>query len=77
MKKTSLFLALLFSTNFASAQICKLANKIPLPGDGGWDYITVDEAANTIYTSHGNIVQIINAVDGKLIATIENLNGVH
>ncbi|MDD4992215.1 MAG: hypothetical protein PHR83_08290 [Paludibacter sp.] len=80
MKKTRFLLILLFSVSLISAQttqICKLSAKIPLPGDGGWDYITVDEATNTVYTSHGNIVQVINAVDGKLIATIENLNGVH
>jgi YVTN family beta-propeller protein len=77
MKKITLFLALLISCSFLHAQSAKVINRFPLPGDGGWDYITVDEAANTVYISHGNIVQVINATDGKLIATIENLNGVH
>ncbi|MEI8084785.1 MAG: hypothetical protein WCG93_01085 [Paludibacter sp.] len=78
--KKSIFLAAIlvgFSTFSFAQSSCKLVNRFPLPGDGGWDYITVDEAANTVYTSHGNIVQAINATDGKLIATISNLNGVH
>lgn len=77
MKKVLFFVTVLISASLLHAQNAKVVNRFPLPGDGGWDYITVDEAANTVYTSHGNIVQAINAIDGKLIATIENLNGVH
>lgn len=77
MKKVLFFIAFLITGSLLHAQSTKVVNRFPLPGNGGWDYITVDEAANTVYTSHGNIVQAINAVDGKLIATIENLSGVH
>ena len=79
MKKTFFLIPILigFSTISFAQSTCKLVNRIHLDGDGGWDYITVDEAANIVYTSHGNIVQAINANDGKLIATISNLNGVH
>jgi YVTN family beta-propeller protein len=77
MKKVLFFAAILISCFTLQAQHAKVVNRFSLPGDGGWDYITVDEATNTVYTSHGNIVQVMNAADGKLIATIENLNGVH
>jgi Uncharacterized conserved protein len=77
MKRVLFFVVVLISASLLNAQNAKVVNRFPLPGDGGWDYITVDEAANTVYTSHGNIVQVINATDGQLIATIENLSGVH
>ena len=79
MKKSIFVTAFLISLcAFLSAQSgCKLVNKIHLEGDGGWDYITVDETTNTAYTSHGNIVQAVNLNDGKLLGTISNLNGVH
>ncbi len=77
MKKLLFLVAILISGSSMSAQNAKVAHRFPLSGDGGWDYITVDETTNRVYTSHGNIVQVINAADGKLVATIENLSGVH
>lgn len=77
MKKLLFLAAILISGSLISAQNSKVAHRFPLSGDGGWDYITVDETTNRVYTSHGNIVQVIDATDGNLVATIENLNGVH
>jgi len=80
MKKISFFLTLLFSVSIISAQtaqVCKLVNKIPLEGDGGWDYLTIDEATNTAYVSHNNIVLVVDLTNAKTISTISNLNGVH
>lgn len=77
MKKILFSIAFFISGYLLFAQNAKVVNRFSLPGDGGWDYITVDETANIVYTSHSNIVQAINATDGKLLATIDNLNGVH
>lgn len=30
-----------------------LVKKIPIPGTGSWDYLTVDEGARRLYASHG------------------------
>lgn len=55
----------------------KIANRIPLGGDGFWDYLTVDEAAGRLFVSHGTQVQVVNLADGKLLGAIPDLKGVH
>ncbi|MEI8202651.1 MAG: YncE family protein [Bacteroidota bacterium] len=53
-----------------------IVNKIHLTGDGSWDYLSLDSKGH-LYVSHSNMVQVVDTKDGKLIGTIENLNGVH
>ncbi|HTA82074.1 MAG TPA: YncE family protein [Bacteroidia bacterium] len=55
----------------------KVADKIKLEGDGGWDYIAVDDNSNKLYVSHGTVVQVVDLSTNKLIATITGTNGVH
>jgi DNA-binding beta-propeller fold protein YncE len=51
--------------------------KIPIPGQGSWDYLTVDEAARRLYVSHGNQVEVLDVDSGALVGKIENTLGVH
>jgi DNA-binding beta-propeller fold protein YncE len=55
----------------------KIVNRIHLDGDGGWDYLTMDDAAGLLYVSHGTMVQVVDVKTSKLIATIEDTKGVH
>jgi len=55
----------------------KIVNKIHLEGDGGWDYLTVDDSTQRLFVSHATMVQIIDLKTGKLAGTISGLNGVH
>jgi DNA-binding beta-propeller fold protein YncE len=55
----------------------KIINRIHLDGDGGWDYLTMDDATGLLYVSHGTIVQVVDVKTSKLIATIEDTKGVH
>jgi DNA-binding beta-propeller fold protein YncE len=55
----------------------QVAKKIPLPGTGGWDYLTVDEGARRIYVSHATQVVVLNADSLEIVATIPGLSGVH
>ncbi|HLP73983.1 MAG TPA: hypothetical protein VK155_13840, partial [Bacteroidales bacterium] len=41
-----------------SAQGYKIVNRFPVEGDGGWDYLSVDEATGRIFVSHGNVVNV-------------------
>ena len=81
MKKiiSSVFLAAaLFSGISASAQSnYKVVNKISLPGDGFWDYISVDETNQRIYASHSSLVQVVDIKTGKLAGVIPDTKGVH
>ncbi|HLP72541.1 MAG TPA: YncE family protein, partial [Bacteroidales bacterium] len=60
-----------------SAQGYKIVNRFPVEGDGGWDYLSVDEATGRIFVSHGNVVNVVSESNGKLLATIPSTKGVH
>ncbi|MDP4238144.1 MAG: YncE family protein [Bacteroidota bacterium] len=73
-----LILLMFFCIATSSAQSSyKVVNKIHLEGNGGWDYITLDEAASRLYVSHGNEVQVVDVTNDKLIGTIPDTKGVH
>jgi DNA-binding beta-propeller fold protein YncE len=51
--------------------------EIPVSGDGGWDYLTVDSAGQRLYVSHGTKVVIIDLVKDQVAGEITNTPGVH
>src|SRR3989441_11766187 len=55
----------------------KLETRYPVPGNGGFDYLTIDSAARRLYLSHGTQVDVVDADNGKLIGTIPDTPGVH
>jgi DNA-binding beta-propeller fold protein YncE len=55
----------------------RISRKINLPGDGGWDYLTVDEQNNRLFVSHGTVVHVVDLATGQLIKTISETPGVH
>ncbi len=54
-----------------------ITKKISIPGQGSWDYLTVDEAARRLYVSHGTQVEVINVDSGNIVGTIPKTLGVH
>lgn len=83
MKKPTLILSfvMLICINTSFAQIAqsgyKIVNKIHLEGDGGWDYLTIDEATSRLYISHGTMVQVADVNEKKVVGTIADTKGVH
>ena len=55
----------------------KLNGRYPLPGTGGWDYVSIDSAARRIYVSHATQVEVLDADSGKQVGTIPDTPGVH
>lgn len=55
----------------------KLLKTVPVPGDGGWDYVSVDEAGRRIYVSHGTQVDVLDADSYELKGKIPDTQGVH
>jgi YVTN family beta-propeller protein len=55
----------------------RIARKINLPGEGFWDYISVDETHGRIFASHAMVVQVLDIKTGKLAGTIPDTKGVH
>jgi len=54
-----------------------IIKKVAIPGMGGWDYVTVDDAARRVYVSHATQVEVLNADTFELVGTIPNTPGVH
>ena len=82
MKKYFILLFLLIvKSQIISAQtpssIYKIINRIPLVGDGGWDYLNIDENSNRLFISHGNMVQVLDVTSQKILGTIKDTKGVH
>ncbi len=69
--------ALVCATAFAAAVNYQLLKKVSVPGAGGWDYISVDDAARRIYISHATQVEVLDADSFAFVGTIPNTPGVH
>jgi DNA-binding beta-propeller fold protein YncE len=54
-----------------------LAKTVPVPGEGGWDYVTVDEAGRRVYLSHATQVDVLDADTCEHKGTIPGTAGVH
>ena len=54
-----------------------ITQRIHLEGDGGWDYLTADDATGMLYVSHGKMVNVVDMNTGKSVTTITDVNGVH
>jgi DNA-binding beta-propeller fold protein YncE len=54
-----------------------VSKELPLGGEGGWDYLTVDAAARRLYVSHATKVVVVDADSGKVVGEVANLSGVH
>jgi DNA-binding beta-propeller fold protein YncE len=46
-------------------------------GDGGWDYVSVDPAAQRLYVSRSTRAQVIDLATGKLVGEIPDTPGIH
>jgi len=66
-----------FATSAQAADNYHITKKIPIPGQGSWDYLAVDEAARRLYVSHGTQVEVLDVDSGAIVGKIENTPGVH
>jgi len=55
----------------------KVTTRYPVPGNGGFDYVTIDSEARRLYLSHGTQVDVVNPDSGAMIGTIPDTPGVH
>ncbi|MCE1198443.1 MAG: YncE family protein [Marinilabiliales bacterium] len=55
----------------------KLSRALPLPGDGGWDYLSVQEDAGRLFVSHATMAQVVDLKSGKQIGMIDGTLGIH
>jgi YVTN family beta-propeller protein len=83
MKKLSVlciiifFMVMKFSYPQSNPIEYKVLKSIPVEGNGGWDYLTVDEPTQRLFISHGTCVEVLDLKTEKLIGRITNTPGVH
>jgi YVTN family beta-propeller protein len=80
MKKTALSLciaSLTIAANIAGSAPYQVAQRFPLGGDGGWDYLSVDSAQHLLYLSRATHVAILDTQTGKVVGDIGDTPGVH
>ena len=61
----------------ASTVNYQLVRSFPLPGDGGWDYLSYDSAGKRLFVSRGTRVMVVDPVAGTVIGEIPDTPGVH
>lgn len=61
----------------SKAQTYVADKSIPLTGDGGYDYLSIDKVNHRLYVSHGTQVNVIDLVTEKPVGSIDNMKGVH
>lgn len=55
----------------------KLIKTVPIPGDGGWDYLTVDTEGRRVYLSHATRVDVVDADSGEIMGKVDDTSGIH
>ncbi len=51
--------------------------EIPIGGEGGWDYLSVDAAGRRLYVSHGTKVVVIDIDKDAVAGEIDDTPGIH
>lgn len=66
-----------FGTLVLAASSYHLTSTIPIPGNGGWDYVAADSLNRRLYVSHASKVDVVDLDSEKVVGEIPNTNGVH
>jgi DNA-binding beta-propeller fold protein YncE len=70
-------LALPLGAQTAPASGYHVIRRIPVGGEGGWDYLTFDTAGKRLFLSRGTHVMVLDVATDKVVGDIPNTGGVH
>jgi DNA-binding beta-propeller fold protein YncE len=75
----SMLISVILSKGVCAQQIevYQLDKKINLPGDGGYDYLAIDDIYRKLYVSHGTSVNVIDLNSEQVVGEIKKMTGVH
>jgi DNA-binding beta-propeller fold protein YncE len=68
------FLAVLHGTH---GQNYKLLENIPIGGEGGWDYLSIDADARKLYVTQASKIVVVDLTRNKVVGEIAATPGVH
>jgi YVTN family beta-propeller protein len=61
----------------AAAPSYKVAKRLEIGGDGGWDYLTFDADGHRLFLSRSTRVMVVDTESGKAVGEIPDTPGVH
>ncbi len=74
---TVLFLKASIPAAAQDSDVYSLEQKIDVPGNGGYDYLSIDVVNHHLFVSHGTAVNVIDLNTQKVVGAIDNMQGVH
>src|SRR5262245_2656145 len=51
--------------------------EIPIGGEGGWDYLSIDDSGRRLYVTHGNKVVVVDLDKEAVVGEVADTPGVH
>lgn len=54
-----------------------VSDRIPVPGEGGWDYLNVDAASRRLYVSRSDKAVVLDVDSRKIVGEISPTPGIH
>jgi DNA-binding beta-propeller fold protein YncE len=58
-------------------EVYRFIKEIPVGGQGGWDYLSVDSAGKRLYVSHASKAVVIDLAKDEVVGEVTNTPGIH
>jgi len=71
----TLFVVSSFAADRTSVPVKQL--ELALPGEGAWDYVTVDSDTGRVYVAHSTQVDVIDTNKGAIVGHVAGIDGAH
>jgi YVTN family beta-propeller protein len=68
---------ILLAGSLLAATEYKLTKQMPIGGEGGWDYLSIDPAARRLYVTHATKIVVIDLDNNSVVGEIADTPGVH
>jgi DNA-binding beta-propeller fold protein YncE len=75
--KNSILIFTLLLAHVCFSQNVKFVKKTVIGGEGGWDYLSVDEQNKRLYVSHSTKIEVLNSETHEKVGEVSDLKGVH
>ena len=72
-----IFIVFAAAASFAADALYHFIKQIPIGGEGGWDYLSIDSAARLFYVTHATKVVVIDLEKENVIGEVADTPGVH
>jgi len=73
----AIFILFAFLIKAQPSSIYSFEKKIPLTGNSGYDYLSIDTINHHLFVSHGTSVNVVDLMTEQPIANIDSMKGVH